>query len=610
MLVAAAIILVLVGCGKRGSSDAALHQAGSAAASPHPGEVNPTFSRDVAPIVFKNCSACHRLEGAAPFSLLTYGEVRKKAETIVKVTSSRYMPPWLPVAGHGSFEGERRLIVEEIETLRRWHEQGCVEGDPKDMPAAPQFASGWQLGSPDLVLELPEPFVVPAEGRDVYRNFVIPIPIEVPRYIAAMEFRPDKAQVVHHAFMLMDTTRESRRLDAREPGPGFVGMNPGPGAQSPQGHFISWQPGKTARRNPPGLSWKLAPGTDLVLQIHMRPTGKPEALRPAVGLFFTDEAPSLSPFKLVLTTDEIDIPAGAENWSFEQRYTLPVPVKLLGVLPHAHYLGKNLHGFALLPDGSKRWLLRIDDWDFNWQGDYRYSEPVILPRGSVLVQQFSYDNSAANPRNPNQPPQRVRRGLQTTDEMGELWFQLLPADPEDSRKLNRDYLIHVAKRRGGELARKAGAGQASAHDLAELARTHMVLGQPADAEQRLRESIERDPDDPESHYLLGFLLAQQSSEQEARAELSKAVALRPNHPAALNGLGMLHLAHQDFAKAAELFRTAVAADPQNATPLTNLARAQFGLGRAEAARETLRRALLLKPDDATAAALLQNGGVE
>jgi tetratricopeptide (TPR) repeat protein len=587
LVVLASAAVVLTGCREKRADSTPV----AVTAAPE----HPTFTRDIAPILFKNCVTCHRPGESAPFNLLTYDDARKKAKTIVEVTGSGYMPPWLPVAGYGEFDGERRLSGIEIETLRRWHAQGMREGEGKDLPALPRFTTGWQLGEPDLVVGLPESFVLPAEGRDVYRNFVVPIPVDAPRYVSAMEFRPDNPAVVHHAFMLIDTTSESRRLDAQDLEPGFEGMNVGAGAQSPQGHFISWQPGKVARRSPPGMAWRLAPRTDLVLQVHMKPSGKAERLDPKVGFCFTDQPPTRTPFKLVLTSDEIDIPAGEESWHFEQRFRLPVAVQVLGILPHAHYLGKQLHAFAILPDGSKRWLLRIDDWDFNWQGDYRYAEPVALPKGSVLVQHFTYDNSAKNPRNPHQPPQRVRRGTQTTDEMGELWFQLLPADQPDLKLLNRDVVRYTAERRAGELERRVAAGRASPHDLTELGRVLIPLGRTDDAIRWLRQSIAAEPRDAEAHYLLGFLLAQRNESEPAKRSLERAIDIRPEHAAALNGLGLLHLAGNDTGRAVDLFRQAAAADPQNPTPLTNLARALIAAGRSAEAQDVLQRALTLEP---------------
>ena len=209
--------------------------------------------------------------------------------------------------------------------------------------------------------------------------------------------------------------------------------------------MLGWQPGKPPLVSRDGLSWVLEPASDLVLQIHMHPSGKPENVEPAVGFYFTDKPPTNIPFRLNLIRYGIDIPPGARDYWIENRYVLPVDVDLLRILPHTHYLGKELQGYALLPDGAKKWLLLIKNWDFNWQADYRYAEPVFLPKGTTLVMHFTYDNSAENVHNPNQPPKRVKFGLQTTDEMGELWFQLLPRNAADREILARDFFVKFTK---------------------------------------------------------------------------------------------------------------------------------------------------------------------
>ena len=186
------------------------------------------------------------------------------------------------------------------------------------------------------------------------------------------------------------------------------------------------------------LSWELRPNTDLVLQLHLHPSGKPEQVQPSVGFYFTGEPPTNTPFRLNLNPLTLDIPAGASDYSVEDNYRLPVDVELLGVLPHAHYLAKRMEGYAVLPDGSRHDLLLIKDWDFNWQGDYRYAHPVHLPKGTTLAMRFAYDNSSKNVRNPNHPPRRVRYGLQTTDEMAELWFQVLPRNLQHARHFPLD----------------------------------------------------------------------------------------------------------------------------------------------------------------------------
>src|SRR5438094_28628 len=239
-----------------------------------------SFSRAVAPIVFQKCAGCHRPGQSAPFALLTYQEVYKHARQIAEVTQRRYMPPWLPEPGYGEFAFDRRLSVDQIETIQQWVADGAIEGDPTDLPPQPQFPERWQLGWPDLVLTLPQAHTLPAEGKDVYRNFVVPIPVPTLKYVKGVEFLPGNARVVHHAFIDVDETGQSRRLAERENPPGFDGMELPDSAVMPGGQLLGWQPGKAAYFSPRGLSWVLRPNTDLVLQLHMHPSGKPEILQP------------------------------------------------------------------------------------------------------------------------------------------------------------------------------------------------------------------------------------------------------------------------------------------------------------------------------------------
>ena len=377
----------------------------------------PTFTRDIAPIVFRNCSGCHRPGQSGPFSLLTYRDVAKRARQITEATASRFMPPWLPEPGYGEFVNERRLAAKEIELIRLWVADGAVEGKPENLPAVPASSGEWQLGTPDLVVEVAEAYSLQAEGKDVYRNFVVPIPIDSKRFVRGVEFRPGNYKVVHHAFVDVDETRFSRRLAERERPAGFEGMDLPESAHMPGGQLLGWQPGKQPAFSPTGLAWELEKGTDLVLQLHLHPSGKMETVRPQVGFYFTDERPTNMAYRVKLENWKIDVPPGVDDYHVEQSYVLPIDVLLLRILPHAHYLGKEMQVYAVLPDGTKKWLIYIRHWDFNWQGDYAYKNPVELPKATRLVMNFSYDNSSANPRNPNQPPKQVKYGLQSTDEM-------------------------------------------------------------------------------------------------------------------------------------------------------------------------------------------------
>jgi hypothetical protein len=288
-----------------------------------------------------------------------------------------------------------------------------------------------------MVVEFPE-YPVPAEGRDLYRNLVVQIPLDVPRWVRAVEVRPGDPKVVHHARMMVDTTTSSRDLAALEAGPGFDGMHMRSAAGSPGGFFIGWTPGKVPHAGREDLAWHLEPGTYLVLQLHLRPTGEAVPVRARVGLHFATTPPRRMPLLLMLESRDIDIAPGDTAFVVEDRYRLPVPVELLSVYPHAHYVGKRLQGWVVLPDGGRRDLIRIEDWDFNFQDEYRYREPVQLPTGSVVTMHYTYDNSSANPRNPFDPPRRITHGLQSTDEMAEMTFQVLPSDPDDLPTLAAD----------------------------------------------------------------------------------------------------------------------------------------------------------------------------
>jgi Flp pilus assembly protein TadD len=555
----------------------------------------PTFSKDVAPIVFDHCAACHRPGDIGPFSLLTYRDARLHATQIADVTARRVMPPWKPKHGEIAFIGDRSLTDEQIQTIQRWVAGGAPEGNPADLPAAPTFASGWQLGTPDVVVTMDAPYVLQASGSDVFRTFVIPIPTHAARYVRGIEFHPGNPRAVHHANIGIDRTGSSRRLDAADPDPGYVGGMV-PDAAYPPGYMLGWTPGQRARPSPDGMPWRLEPGSDLVVQLHMQPTGKPEPVQVSAAFYFTDEAPVRTPVGLRLGSETIDIDAGDAHYVVTDGYVLPVDVEVLGVQPHAHNLGRQMHAEATRPDGSVVPLITIDDWDFRWQDVYRYAHPIPLPKGTRLSMQYVYDNSAANPRNGSHPPKRVVWGQNTTDEMGDLWVQLVPVRNADLQQLAEDI---GRKTHGEDLAAytklmNADPANPLRHDTVGM--LSLQAGDPVGAARQFRASLQLNPDSAPTHYNLGIALSLQRSYAEAIAEFREALRVDPDYADAHNNLGALLTLQGQFDEAAGHYRRAIALRDDNADAHNNLARILWAEGQSTDAIREFQRAAALRPD--------------
>jgi mono/diheme cytochrome c family protein len=394
-----------------------------------------TFTRDVAPILFSQCATCHRPGGPAPFTLLTYADARQHAAQIAAVTGRRIMPPWKPEPDAARFLGERRLTADQIAALEQWVRDGTPEGAAADLPAPPQWTSAWQLGPPDLVVDLPD-YVVPPGGADQFRNFVVAIPGAASRYVRGLEFQPGN-RAVHHANIRIDPTPASRQLDEADPAPGYTGTILRT-ADYPDGHFLGWTPGQITPLAPAGLGWRLEAGSDLVVQLHLQPTGKAEHIHPSIAFYFTADAPIRVPTMVRLGRQHLDIPAGAAAHRVVDTYVLPVDVEVHAIQPHAHYRARSVRVSATRPDGVRTSLIRIERWDFNWQDQYRYAAPFWLPAGTAIDMEYVFDNSAANPRNPEHPPRRVEWGWRSADEMADVWIQVMTRSNEDRRRLEPD----------------------------------------------------------------------------------------------------------------------------------------------------------------------------
>jgi hypothetical protein len=383
---------------------------------PVPTWAAPTYTKDVAPILWQQCAGCHRPGEVGPFSLLTYKDAAKRADFIVEVTASKQMPPWKAEPGFGTFHDERRLTPTQLKTLAAWAKAGAPEGDPADLPPAPQFTDGWQLGTPDLVIKMPEAFKISATGKDIYQCFVMLIPTDSDKTLRAVEFRPGNRSVVHHAILYLDKSGAARKKDAATPEPGYRSFA-GPGI-IPSGSLGAWTPGSTVQPSPDNVGRFLSKGSDLVLQIHYHPSGKDEMDQSQIGIYFTPKLADNISVGIGLRGKILVIPAGVKRFHVTgETEPLPADVLALNIAPHMHMLGREMKVEAHLPTGGTVPLIWIKDWDFSWQGSYNYAQPVPLPKGTVIKMDAYYDNSADNPRNPSSPPKLVHWGEQTQDEM-------------------------------------------------------------------------------------------------------------------------------------------------------------------------------------------------
>lgn len=565
------LVASLLGCSSVAGAVSA-RQSAAVVRSPAQAVQKATFNRDIAPIFFHYCAPCHHAGEAAPFPLLIYADAKSHARQIADVTSRRVMPPWLPEPQELKFADELRLSKEQIALIQKWVEQGASEGAPQDLPPTPQFVSGWQLGRPDKIIQAEKPYTLPPSGSDMYWNFIFRTPVDRTRWLKAIEIRPGDKRVVHHANILVDRGESARRQES-DPGAGFPGMELKIESESfdPDSHFLFWKPGTVTKPEPNGMALRMDKDTDLVLNIHLQPSGKPEKIQPSLGLYFTDEPATLFPMLLQMENDrQLDIPPGEKHFLVTDNFTLPVDVDLLAIYPHAHYLGKDLQASATLPDGSTKTLIHISQWNLNWQAVYRYAVPVPLPKGTTISMRYTYDNSQENSANPNNPPRRVGAGNRSSDEMAHLWLQVLP---------------------------------------------HSSPDQPVDPRMLLQEAmarhnLEKNPADFEAQYNLGAMLQARGLSAEAIEHFELAVRLRPADPTANNALGASLLGAGRSAEAVPYFLAALKAQPDYFDAHYNLANAFATQEKYAEAIEHYRAAVRLHPDDANAEARLNSALAE
>lgn len=398
----------------------------------------PNFAENIAPLVYEKCTVCHRKGQVAPFALTNYKQVRKRARQIAEVTMDRIMPPWHADKGVVDYANDRSLSDEEIDLFARWLKAGAPEGDPAKTPALPKFAEGWQMGEPDLIVEMEEGYEVPAEGPDQYRNIVIPLNLKEDTWVNGIEYRPGDPSVVHHVLYFLDTKGKARKYDAEDPKPGYDGM----GRSNGNFRYLGgWDLGTQPASLDHGLAWLLPKGSDLVLQVHYHPSGKATKDKASIGFHLSDK-PTARPWTILPVPpffgilDGINIPAGEKEYVRKNSMVLPVAVEGIAVNAHAHYLGKRMEMKATLPNGEEQWLLKMSSWHFAWQEDYTFKKPVKLPAGTRLDVLISWDNTAGNPHQPTHPPRNVRWGPRSEDEMGTVTLTVMVDTAEEKAALH------------------------------------------------------------------------------------------------------------------------------------------------------------------------------
>ena len=432
-----------------------------------PAHAAPTFAREVAPILQNNCQECHRPGQVGPFPLMTYEQARKRADDIADQSGERRMPPWKPTPGVGpAFAHSKALTADEIATLAAWAKAGAPEGNPAEVPRAPTFSTDWALGRPDLVVEASEAYPIPAEGGDIYRCFVIPTDLPEDMYISAVEYRPDNRRVVHHILGYVDVSGNARKKDAAEPGPGYMCFG-GPGVET-HGDLGGWAPGAEPAFLPEGVGRSLPKKADVVMQVHYHPSGKPEVDRSKLGIYFARKPTRQTLHWNAAANLGMKIPAGDPKVEIKGEWEVPVDVTALAVSPHMHLLGRDIAMSVTFPDGNSLDLIRIDDWNFDWQNQYFFERPIDLPKGTKLRVVGHFDNSAANPKNPKNPPIDVKWGEATTDEMCIGFLAVVKKGQDLTRPGEKDDLNEIfqkqreeRRKRYEEMKRKQAAEKGS-----------------------------------------------------------------------------------------------------------------------------------------------------
>lgn len=382
-----------------------------------------TYSEHIAPIIYNHCTTCHRPGEIAPFALTNYSEVSNWAQMIAYVTDIRFMPPWKAQVGYQQYQKENHLSASQIQLISDWVAQGTPQGNPALEPALPVFPTGSQVGTPDLVVSFSQKYTHVGNNQDEYRYFVLPTGLTEAKDLVALEVRPGNKAIVHHALIWADTSGEAMASDLATPAYGYGG-----GESildflaSIDNQLPGYVPGQKPNLYTHGIAQRLYPGTDLKVQIHYAPTATNEDDSTSINLFFAQtpanrfvKSKVMTPFTSVITPPFIMLPNTVSN--FHGTWSVNQDISMLGIMPHMHMLGANWRVYAIKPNGDTLNLIRINEWDFNWQSSYYFKKLLHLPAGSVVHAYAKYDNTSNNPNNPFSPPQFVTWGENTSEEM-------------------------------------------------------------------------------------------------------------------------------------------------------------------------------------------------
>jgi len=410
--------------------------------------IGQTYNQDIAPLIYSKCSTCHRPGEIGPMSFTNYEEVKNHSNTIKYVTGTRYMPPWQPDPSYKHFLGENFLLDEEIKMIADWVDAGSPEGTEEATPF-PDFPDGSVLGEPDLVLSFAESFVHKGNNRDEYRYFVLPTGLIEDKVLKAIELRPGNSQIVHHALFFEDLSGQAAENDAKTQRYGFDGFGgfAGDDLESilTQKQYPGYVPGQKPIFYPEGLGQTLGAGSDLVIQMHYAPWPTDETDSTTVNIFFADDSEEIersvdSHIMVPLPSVVNDLFIIYENTvkQFHGVWTVPEDISMLGISPHMHLLGQDWKVYLKTPSGDSINLIKVPEWDFNWQGGYFFERLIVAEQGSEVHAIATYDNTAENPNNPSNPPRTVSWGENTTDEMYYLPIAYVPYQEGDEEVIFAD----------------------------------------------------------------------------------------------------------------------------------------------------------------------------